>query len=55
MLPFYTIGHSTCRIEEFVALLQAAEVTLIKRGYLTLDLRMALIAMRKPSSDTFCS
>ncbi len=29
MLPFYTIGHSTRRIEEFVALLQAAEVTLV--------------------------
>ncbi len=29
MLPFYTIGHSTRSIEEFVALLQAAEVTLV--------------------------
>ena len=29
MLPFYTIGHSTRSIEEFVALLHAAEVTLV--------------------------
>ena len=29
MLPFYTIGHSARSIEEFVALLQAAEVTLV--------------------------
>lgn len=29
MLPFYTIGHSTRTIEEFVQLLQAAEVTLV--------------------------
>ena len=29
MLPFYTIGHSTRSIEEFVTLLQAAEVTLV--------------------------
>lgn len=29
MFPFYTIGHSTRTIEEFVALLQAAEVTLV--------------------------
>ncbi len=29
MLPFYTVGHSTRTIEEFLALLQAAEVTLV--------------------------
>ena len=27
--PFYTIGHGTRRLEEFVALLQDAEVTLL--------------------------
>lgn len=29
MSPFYTIGHSTRSIEEFVALLQTAAVTLV--------------------------
>lgn len=29
MLPFYTVGHSTRTIAEFVELLQAAEVTLV--------------------------
>ena len=29
MLPFYTVGHSTRTIEEFVGLLQAAEVALV--------------------------
>lgn len=29
LLPFYTIGHSTRSIEEFVALLQAADVRLV--------------------------
>ena len=29
MLPFYTVGHSTRTLEEFVELLQAAEVTLL--------------------------
>jgi len=29
MFPFYTVGHSTRTIEEFVGLLQAAEVTLV--------------------------
>ena len=29
MFAFYTIGHSTRTLEEFVALLQAAEVTLV--------------------------
>ncbi len=29
MLPFYTVGHSTRTLEEFVELLQAAEVTLV--------------------------
>lgn len=28
-LPFYTVGHSTRTFEEFVALLQAAEVTMV--------------------------
>lgn len=29
MLPFYTVGHSTRTIEEFVELLQVAEVSLV--------------------------
>lgn len=28
-LPFYTIGHSTRTLEEFVGLLRAAEVALV--------------------------
>ena len=28
-LPFYTVGHSTRTIEEFLKLLRAAEVTLV--------------------------